>query len=190
MDKYQTLREKDTPTNNVYPNIKAQNIPSSAITASKIASGAVTASKIGNEAVQAQHLSPACVEHNAIALDAVESAQIASNAVTTAKIADDAVTLAKINMKEYDYNWLGTNCPTCADFVDMMRINDLYKTARCFMAIGDFVGEANLSFDFTNKVFIAHVYVQSNSGYKDLSIDNTNYATDFLGAKPVVITIE
>lgn len=97
MDKYQTLREKDNPSNNVYPNIKAQNIPSSAISASKVASGAITSTKIAVGAVQQSHLSPNAVSTSAVEDGSITSSKIANNAITNAKIANGAITGAKID---------------------------------------------------------------------------------------------
>lgn len=97
MDKYQTLREKDNPTNYVYPNIKTQNIPSSAITSVKIASGAVIASKIASGAIGSQHISAGAVNSNAISDGVITESKIANDAVTTLKIADGAIIGSKIN---------------------------------------------------------------------------------------------
>lgn len=96
MDKYQTLREKDHPENNVYPNIQPQNIPAGAITSSKIAPGAVIGSTIGAGAIQSQHISLGAVGASAIGENAVNSDNIASGAVITEKISDGAVTGIKI----------------------------------------------------------------------------------------------
>ena len=72
MDKYQTLREKDNPTNDVYPNIKTQNIPDSGVTTAKIANYAITADKIANANI------------------------------TTSKIQNGAVTLSKLGLEDDD----------------------------------------------------------------------------------------
>ena len=96
MDKYQTLREKDNPANNVYPNIQSQNIPSRAVTGTQIALGTIKNENLAFSSVQNQNLASDAVSDTKIASGAVTSAKIATGAVTTAKIADGAVTTAKI----------------------------------------------------------------------------------------------
>ena len=86
MDKYQTLKEKDNPSNNVYPNIATQNIPDSGVTTAKIIDGGITTAKIEDGGVSTTK----------IANDAVTSGKIADGAVTTAKLGSRAVTGAKI----------------------------------------------------------------------------------------------
>lgn len=86
MDKYQTLREKDNPSNNVFPNIATQNIPDSGVTTAKIIDGGVTTAKIEDGGVTTAK----------IANDAVVSGKIADGAVTTTKLGSRAVTGAKI----------------------------------------------------------------------------------------------
>lgn len=48
---YETLKKKNDPSVEVYPNIEAQNIPSNAVDTSKINDGAITTNKISDEAV-------------------------------------------------------------------------------------------------------------------------------------------
>lgn len=99
MDKFQTLREKDNPSNNVYPNVKSQNIPSDAITSEKIVDGAVTLSKLASSSVNSSKIVPEAVTGDKIAPNAVSSSRLASNAVTTPKITDEAITEPKLNIK-------------------------------------------------------------------------------------------
>lgn len=96
MDKYQTLREKDNPSNNVYPNIQSQNIPSRAVTGNQIALGTIKNENLSFSCVQNQNLDTGAVTDTKIASNSVTTAKIATSAVTTAKIADGAVTTAKI----------------------------------------------------------------------------------------------
>lgn len=96
MDKYQTLREKDNPTNNVYPNIQSQNIPSRAVTGNQIALATIKTENLTYSCVQNQNLDTGAVSDTKIASNAVTTAKIATNAVTTAKIANEGVTTAKI----------------------------------------------------------------------------------------------
>ena len=99
MDKFQTLREKDNPSNNVYPNVKPQNIPSDAITTEKIVDGAVTGGKIANYTITSSKIVPEAVTGDKIAQNAVSSSRLASGAVTTPKIVNEAITEPKLNIK-------------------------------------------------------------------------------------------
>lgn len=102
-----TLHPKGTPTDNLYPNIKSDNIPSGAVTNAKIGSNAVTSgkitdsavttNKINNGAVTNPKISNGAVDTDKIGDNAVTTAKINNNAVTTVKILDSAVTTAKIN---------------------------------------------------------------------------------------------
>lgn len=79
MDKFQTLKEKDNPTNSVYPNIKTQNIPDGGVTTAKILDEAVTSGKLS--------------------ANSVTSDKIVAGAITTAKIATEAITREKIGSR-------------------------------------------------------------------------------------------
>lgn len=103
MDKFQTLREKDNPSNNVYPNVKSQNIPRDAITSEKIVDGAVTGSKIANFSITSSKLNSEAVTGDKIAPNAVSASRLASNAVTSQKIANQAVTERKLNIKQLSF---------------------------------------------------------------------------------------
>lgn len=97
MDKFQTLREKDNPSNNVYPNIQGQNIPSSAVTTDKIADDAITRAKIASKAISSSEIDDGGVSATNLASNSVTTAKISSGAVTTSKIDAGAVTTAKID---------------------------------------------------------------------------------------------
>ena len=92
----QTLRKKDDPTVEIYPNIKEGNIPSNAVTTAKINTNAVTTAKINNGAVTSDKLADNSVIEDRIADGQVTTNKLASSAVTTAKIADDAIITSKI----------------------------------------------------------------------------------------------
>ena len=111
-----TLHKKDDNTINVYPNIKADNIPSASITQDKLANGAVgtnqilanavtsakitnnavTASKIASNAVTNTKIEDGAVTTDKLANGAVDNTKLASNAVSTSNITDSAVTYAKL----------------------------------------------------------------------------------------------
>lgn len=97
MDKYQTLREKDNPSNNVYPNIQSQNIPDGAVTTAKIASNAITNAKIANNAVTGAKIADASISSAKIGNVAITEAKIATGAVSESKIATSAVTESKLS---------------------------------------------------------------------------------------------
>lgn len=131
MDKYQTLREKDNPENNVYPNIKGANIPSSSITASKIASGAVTTSKIADSNVTESKIAPNAVSTGKIVNGAVSADKIASNAVTNAKIANGAISNEKIDPASIRASSLDIIREKLSDVLEgVSTIADLYTALR------------------------------------------------------------
>ena len=59
-----TLKEKGTPTNSVYPNIKSDNIPDNAVTSPKIADGSITTTKINDGAVTTTKINDGAVTIN------------------------------------------------------------------------------------------------------------------------------
>lgn len=86
-----TLTKKGDSSVEIYPNIKAENIPSASIDASKLASNSVTTLKIADEAVTDYK----------IADDAVHRNHIVDGAIGTSKIEDEAVTNGKLDGKRY-----------------------------------------------------------------------------------------
>lgn len=103
-----TLHKKDDNTINVYPNIKAGNIPSASITQDKLANGAVGANQIASNAVTSAK----------IASSAVTASKIASNAVTNTKIEDGAVTTAKLANGAVDNSKIASNAVSTSSIVD------------------------------------------------------------------------
>ena len=92
----QTLKLESDQTTEVFPNIKPENIPVSAIDETKIAIGAVTTSKIRALAVQTSNIADNAVTNSKIGSLAVQEGNIGTGAVTTTKILNDAVTNSKI----------------------------------------------------------------------------------------------
>lgn len=86
-----TLTKKGDSSVEIYPNIKADNIPSASIDASKLASNSVTTAKIADEAI---------TEYK-IAEDAIHGFHILNGAVGTSKIENEAVTHEKLDGKRY-----------------------------------------------------------------------------------------
>lgn len=115
MDKLQTLREKDNPSNNVYPNILTGNIPNKgvtrakiddnaidtqqlatqSVTEAKIFDNAVSTDKIQDNAVTTGKIANAAITQNKLGLNAVGTYNIEASAVTNAKIANNSVTFIK-----------------------------------------------------------------------------------------------
>lgn len=101
MPTYTDLKKKGT-TEIVYPNIKAQNIPNSAITESKIAPDAVTNSKIATGAVSETKIDAYAVSTVKIQNGAITTDKLGPLAVKNSKIANSAVTKEKLNLYTYD----------------------------------------------------------------------------------------
>ena len=82
-----TLHEKGTPANEIYPNIKGENIPDNAITTPKVNNNAITSAKIQDGAIITSKIDDG----------AVTTTKIVNNAITTNKINDGAVTFDKLS---------------------------------------------------------------------------------------------
>lgn len=91
-----TLHEKGQATNEVYPNIKSDNIPTGAVTTPKIADGAVSTYKLADRCVTTDKIGLGVVRTENIEDSAVTTAKLMADSVTTLKIADDAITEGKI----------------------------------------------------------------------------------------------
>lgn len=91
-----TLHNSTDTSIDVYPNIKAENIPSHSITNDYLALAAVDTQYITNAAVTAAKIADSAVTTSKLGAYAVTTAKIDDEAVTTAKIDDSAVTTAKI----------------------------------------------------------------------------------------------
>lgn len=104
-DIYTTLKTR-TNQDDVYPNIRVNNIPNGSIVADKIANGAVTnvkiadgavtSAKIANGAVDTAQIAPEAISHEKLKFNSVDDDNIADGSITTAKIADGAVTNNKV----------------------------------------------------------------------------------------------
>lgn len=137
----QDLKLKTDPTTIVHPNIEADNIPASAITAAKIASSTITSAKLASNAVTNAKIASSAVTDDKIASGAVTSAKIASGAVTSAKIetgaiqashfsagavdtnaiADHAVTALKLNIVITPYTTVISLYPDLASFIAVAK---------------------------------------------------------------------
>lgn len=93
---YETLRKKNDPTIEVYPNIESQNIPNGAVTETKLGTNAVTTGKLANSSVNSNKLSDGAVTTNKIGTFAVTNEKIADNSISNAKMQNDSVNTANI----------------------------------------------------------------------------------------------
>lgn len=66
-----TLHEKGNPSNEVYPNIKGENIPENAITTSKVNDNAITNEKINDGAISTSKIQDGAIDNNKIGIGAV-----------------------------------------------------------------------------------------------------------------------
>ena len=146
MDKFQTLHEKDNPSNNVYPNIQSTNIPSDAVTTAKIADDAVTTDKIADDAITTAKILDMAVTEEKIADDAVTTDKIDTGAVTSDKIASNAVTYGKIKKTHVNLQ----TYITAGDWSDERYFADaiesvLIKGGRYLLKYNDYTSEVIVS---------------------------------------------
>ena len=99
---YETLKKKDDPTVEVYPNIESDNIPTGAITTSKIPTGAITTDKIADGNVNTSKIADNSITTPKIVSSAITTDKINSKAVTEDKLSDDVTD--KLNRKLYSHH--------------------------------------------------------------------------------------
>lgn len=158
-----TLHKKGDASVEIYPNIKAENIPASAINTSKLEDGAVTESKIYD----------ASVSRNKLAYKCVNSDKLDDASVTTDKLNDSSVTTAKINDGAITTTKLGNNAITTAKLN-----NGSVTTSKLAMHVYNYVIRIDVSVD-GYELRIANL---SNTSFSSLTIAdilsmifNTNY---------------
>ena len=71
-----TLHEKGNPSNEVYPNIKGENIPNSAITTSKVNDNAITNEKINDGAISTSKIQDGAITGNKIPLNTISNTKL------------------------------------------------------------------------------------------------------------------
>ena len=71
-----TLHEKGNPSNEVYPNIKGDNIPSNAITTSKVNDNAITNEKINDGAISTSKIQDGAITNNKIPLNTISNTKL------------------------------------------------------------------------------------------------------------------
>lgn len=122
--KITTLKAK-TSGDDVYPNILAQNIPSSAVNNTKIADNAISKSKMQNDSVGTNQIEDGAITNSKIGVNAVTAYSINDGAVDNDQLHVNAVSAAK--MKLYEENILGAltdyDIPygTLADFAAALK---------------------------------------------------------------------
>lgn len=139
MPTYTDLKKKGT-NEIVYPNIKGQNIPDSAISTAKIATGAVTESKIATGAVTETKIDSLAVSTGKIQNGAITTDKLGALAVTNGKIANSAITKSKLNLYIKDIgSELASASPSTlsdvmnwfqAEIIDNLLATELFLT--CF----------------------------------------------------------
>lgn len=126
-----TLHKKGDSTVDVYPNIKASNIPNNAITASKINNGAVTNPKLADSSVGESKIIDGSVTNTKIYTGAVTTNKLSNNAVTSIKLDDASVTTAKINDGAVTSDKLGVASVTTSKIensaIDYSKLEDNIK---------------------------------------------------------------
>jgi hypothetical protein len=93
---YETLRKKNDPTIEVYPNIESQNIPNGAVTETKIGTNAVTTGKLANSSVNSNKLADGSVSTTKLVDSSVTNTKIADNSISNAKMQSGSVNTSNI----------------------------------------------------------------------------------------------
>ena len=142
-----TLHKKGDASVEIYPNIKAENIPDGsidyiklkqyAVTTDKIANSGVTNIKINNGAVTSEKIANSSITTDKINDSAVTTLKISDDAVTTDKIDDSAVTTDKIANSSVTTNKIKNGAVTLQKLDDDI-INTLLRLQYCYnLYIGD-----------------------------------------------------
>lgn len=71
-----TLHEKGNPSNEVYPNIKGDNIPNNAITTAKVNDNAITNEKINDGAISTSKIQDGSITGNKIPLNTISNTKL------------------------------------------------------------------------------------------------------------------
>ena len=96
-----TLHEKGNPSNEVYPNIKGENIPDNAITTLKVNNNAITNEKINDGAISTAKIQDGAITTN----------KISNGSVTSQKINDGSISIEKLSFGLYEHNIVIANEP-------------------------------------------------------------------------------
>lgn len=113
-----TLHPKDTVSDNLYPNIKTENIPNSGVTTAKINDSAVTTAKLNDGSVTTAKLNDASVSTIKLVDSAVTSSKITDNAVTTAKIANGSITPGKLAFAVFRHQYILRGTISDSSYID------------------------------------------------------------------------
>lgn len=159
-----TLHKKNDATVEVYPNIKAANIPAGSIDNTKLASNAVatsniqdvsiTTAKINADAITTAKINDAAVTTGKLADSSVTTSKIGDGAVTSSKIGDGAVTTSKIGDSAIALNKLSN---TVKQYTYQRKAEDLNGVLGALS-----LEQASLDFTFFN------VSSDNESTYTDL----------------------
>ena len=143
-EKYTTLHPKGDTSIDLYPNIKAANIPDNSIGANKIypnaignpqlAPNAVGYNNIQGGAVYTIHIHDGAVTSDKIGSGAVTTAKLDTNsvsrdkiidgAINAAKIEDGTITTAKMASRLYNYTWDFNFTHAAVDYTIFLDLNN------------------------------------------------------------------
>ena len=102
MDIITTLHPKDNPNDDLYPNIKEDNIPLGSVSTSKLSDESVTTPKLANESVTSTKLANESVTSTKLANESITSTKLANGSVTSTKLANESVTPNKLGFHLFD----------------------------------------------------------------------------------------
>ena len=71
-----TLHEKGNPSNEVYPNIKGENIPDNSITTTKLSDNAITNEKVNDGAISTSKIQNGAITDNKIPLNTISNTKL------------------------------------------------------------------------------------------------------------------
>ncbi len=134
-----TLKEKGT-NNNVYPNVKGENIPSQTITSDKIANNAITTNKLSDNSVTNQKIATRAITETKIDFMAITTTRLANECVTTPKIKDGAITPEKLSFGLYEHNIVIAN-QTGVDYIksdNVVAFRFINQDATEYTSVDDF----------------------------------------------------
>ena len=99
-----TLKKKGDISVDIYPNIKAENVPNNAIDENKIADNSITTNKIVDASITTNKILDSAVTTNKILDSAVTGSKITDASITNIKIVDNSITKNKLNVIKKKYN--------------------------------------------------------------------------------------
>ena len=171
-----TLHKKGDASVEVYPNIKSDNIPSSAVTTAKLDDGAITTAKLDDGAITTAKINDGAITTAKINDGAVTTDKVIDNAITTAKVKDKAITKAKLKDGAYLHRFTIYDSSDHKGYVfDVVCFfeYEFYSISDFLMFITPGVNYINL---YGNEE--ENYYYSYNEGTDTLSLYKDSYAND------------